>query len=133
MSVKIKGMDAIQRELGKKLGISKMNKITTAAIKKGGEHMQKEMKVAFNEWADTGASRDEIVISNPRYSQGVKRIKLGWQGSKGRWRLIHLNEFGYTKMGRKMTPAGIGTLRRVVKEQEQAYQKIVAEELRRHL
>lgn len=85
--------------------------------------MQKEMQTAFNDWADTGASRDEIVINKPRTIEGVKRIKLGWQGSKGRWRLIHLNEFGYTKMGRKITPAGIGTLRRIVKEKRTSLPK----------
>ncbi|EUJ33523.1 gp9 protein [Listeria floridensis FSL S10-1187] len=133
MSIKITGTDQIIRSLEKQFGHAKLNKITTQALLKGGEVVQQEMKSAFNEWADTGASRDEIVISVPRRQQGVKRLKLGWNGSKNRWRLIHLNEFGYTKVGRRISPAGIGTIRRTIKATEEVYETAVEQELRRNL
>lgn len=133
MSVKISGTDAIIRQLEKRYGKAKINKVANQALKKGAEIVQEEMIEAFEPWADTGASRDEIVISNPRVYQGVKGIRLGWSGPKKRWRLIHLNEFGYTKTGRHITPRGVGTIRRTIKSSEQKYQLAVSEELRRYL
>lgn len=133
MSVEFKGMDGILRELEKRCGARKVNQITNKALKKASEVVKDDLVQAFGSFADTGASQNEIVISTPRRIEGVKRVKLGWNGPKDRWRMIHLNENGYTKVGRRITPRGMGTIRKTVASSEKKFLEIAEDELRRSL
>lgn len=133
MSVEFKGMDGILKELEKKCGPRKLNQITNQALKKASEVVEEDMVQAFGAFADTGASQGEIVVSLPRTIQGVKQVKLGWNGPKGRWRIIHLNENGYTKTGRRITPRGMGTIRKTVASANKKFLDTAQDELRRFL
>lgn len=133
MSVEVKGMSQILSQLEKKFGKEKLNKATSSALKKGSEVVEKEMQEAFNSFKDTGASRNEIVVTLPRTIQGVKQIKLGWNGPKGRWRIIHLNENGYTRDGKRVTPRGYGAIRKAVASSEMKFKQTTMNELKRWL
>ncbi|MBC1233629.1 hypothetical protein [Listeria booriae] len=133
MSVEFKGMDGILKELENKCGPRKLNQVTTNALKKGSEVVKEDMVQAFGAFADTGASQNEIIVSVPRTIQGVKQVRLGWNGPKARWRMIHLNENGYTKTGRRITPRGFGTIRKTVDSSSKKFSNIVQNELERLL
>jgi hypothetical protein len=133
MSVEIKGLNAILAQMTEQLGPAKMNQLSNRALKAGAQVVQERMGKAFESFADTGASKNEIVISAPRNSYGVKQIKLGWNGPKSRWRIIHLNENGYTKNGERITPRGFGAIKKSIESSTPEFNKAVEQELRRGL
>ena len=49
----------------------------------------------------------------------------------GRYRIIHLNEHGYTRNG-KNTPRGFGVIAKTLKEVESEYRNIVIKELKKN-
>ncbi|MFO5689582.1 hypothetical protein, partial [Klebsiella pneumoniae] len=70
-----------------------------------GKQKSQVTKNAVAYYKDSGATYDEVVKSNVKgASYGIKEIDVGWRGDKSRWRLVHLNEFGYTKSGRYNRP-----------------------------
>lgn len=133
MSVEIKGMDAVLAQLNRELGVTQINRITNIALKTGAVLVKERMQKAFEHFADTGASKNEIVITAPLNRHGVKQIKLGWNGPKDRWRMIHLNENGYTKNGDRIVPRGYGVIKKTVDSSAPEFTRAVAEELRRGL
>lgn len=128
MSVKVEGLDKLLSNLEKKYGKENMNYIVDHALKKGAEVFKSELEKEFETFKDTGASRDEIQVSAPMTVSGVRTIKVYWRGPKERYRLIHLNEFGTV---RNPNPKGKGAIVRAMRNAEEAYKRVVKEELGR--
>ncbi|MEJ7197687.1 hypothetical protein WL333_12820, partial [Staphylococcus epidermidis] len=49
------------------------------------------------------------------------------------YRIIHLNEHGYTRNGKKYTPRGFGVIAKTLKEVESEYRNVVIKELKKKL
>ena len=114
MSVEIKGMDEVLAKLDQQLGTRKLNQYQKSALTVMGRYLAVKLKSAVASYRDTGATVQEIVVSTPRKKDGTLTLKLGWDGagSKQRWRLVHLNEFGYTRSGHTYRPRGIGKIQK---------------------
>ncbi|WP_039638795.1 hypothetical protein [Lacticaseibacillus casei] len=105
------------------------------ALTIAGRYAVVELKQAAASYRDTGATVNEITAGKPRLRGGVRNIKIGWSGdgSKQRWRLVHLNEFGYTRNGRTYAPRGIGKIRSSYDEMQPKLKELEAAELRKLL
>ena len=126
MTIKLKGMKEIEKALEKKYGARKMRQITDEALVAGGKVIVKEIKKNFESFEDTGASKDEVTLSKPFTLNGVRTIKIHWKGSKNRYTIIHLNEFGTIK---NPNPRGKGAVDRALRSGRDTYFKIVKREL----
>lgn len=133
MNVKFNGFDDVLKELEKQINPRQVSKVTNEALQAGAEIVKDRVVGEFEKFKDTGASIDEIVISKVGTRDGVKTIKLGWNGPKERYRIIHLNEFGFDNNGRKIKPKGYGALNRAIKLSEKKYFDTVYKELKKHL
>lgn len=133
MSVQFEGFEEVLQKLDKQKSDRELSKITKQALIKGAEVVKKEVAKEFVKFKDTGASIDEIVISNVTSKQGVKQIKIGWNGPKGRYRIIHLNEFGYNEHGHRVKPSGFGAINRAIQNSRQDYLQTVLRELKKHI
>ena len=133
MSVKFNGFDDVLKELEKQMKPRQLSKVTNDALEKGAEVVKEEVVKELKKFEDTGASIEEIVISKVSTRDGVKTIRLGWNGPKGRYRIIHLNEFGYDKNGEKVKPKGYGALKRAIDNSQKDYFETVGKELKKHL
>ena len=115
MSVEITGMNEILKNLEAKLGKNRTTRVVNKALRNTGDEIVDLVKESVSSYMDTGATYDEVVRSNVKgASSGVKEIDVGWRGDMSRWRLVHLNEFGYTRYGRYIRPAGIGKVQAAV-------------------
>ncbi|GEP21109.1 hypothetical protein FC71_GL001050 [Latilactobacillus sakei subsp. carnosus DSM 15831] len=114
MSVEIKGMDEVLAKLDQQLGTRKVNAYSKEALTIMGRYLAVQIKNAVASYRNTGATVQEIVVSTPRKKDGTLTVKIGWDGmgSRQRWRLVHLNEFGYTRSGRTYRPRGIGKIQK---------------------
>ncbi|WP_436666790.1 hypothetical protein [Latilactobacillus sakei] len=114
MSIEIKGMDEVLAKLDQQLGTRKVNAYSKEALTIMGRYLAVQIKNAVASYRDTGVTVQEIVVSTPRKKDGTLTVKIGWDGmgSRQRWRLVHLNEFGYTRSGRTYRPRGIGKIQK---------------------
>ncbi|MCZ0717832.1 HK97 gp10 family phage protein [Aerococcus kribbianus] len=115
MSINIKGLDKVLKNMEKELGERKISRVQNKAIREAGEPFKEGLKKAVNVYADYGYTRDEVVISDPRkQADGKRKAKVGWNGPHQRYRLVHLNEFGYTRWNRRYSPPGKGVIRNYI-------------------
>ncbi|MGD6873016.1 hypothetical protein ACQCU1_12635 [Sutcliffiella horikoshii] len=119
MSVKIHGLDKLLRDLESRLGTVAMQKISDKALLDAAEIFVDALKREFASFRDTGGSIEEITISPIMLVNGVRTIKIHWSGPKGRYRIIHLNEWGTIKNPR---PRGKGAIARTLNNAKKAYQ-----------
>lgn len=132
-NVSIKGVNATLKELEKRLGEKQMQKISRQAINKAGEEIKKDLKQDMKSFRDTGASIDEVVQQNAtKKSTGVSG-RIGWNGPQNRYKLIHLNEWGYTRFGKQYRPRGFGVIEKSLRGSESKYLETVESELRNNL
>lgn len=126
MTVKLRGMEAIEKSLEQKYGARKMRQITDKALVAGGEVIVEEIKKNFEFFKDTGASIEEVTLSKPSLLNGARTIKVHWKGPEDRYRIIHLNEFGTIQ---NPNPRGKGAVNRALRSGRDTYFKTV----KRHL
>lgn len=122
MSVEIKGEKKLMAELERRLGKESARRISDEALKRGARVFVKELKAEFENFKDTGASIDEITISEPFDANGIRTVRVHWKGPKNRYRIIHLNEFGTVK---NPNPRGKGAIARALKNSEKAFREAI--------
>lgn len=135
---KVMGTNEIISHLSEKFSSAKMAAAENNALRAAGRLAVVELKKAVSTYKDTGATVDEVTAGNPRLRNGVtdnRTIKIGWSsdGTMQRWRLVHLNEFGYTRNGHTYAPRGIGKIRSSYDEMQPKLKELEAAELRKLL
>lgn len=96
------------------------------ALVEGAEFMAERIRSNFESFKDTGASIEEVTVSEPFTQDGVRMIKIHWHGSKNRYRIIHLNEWGTVRVP---NPRGKGSIQSAMREGESRYFRILKEEI----
>ncbi|MRX70848.1 hypothetical protein GJU40_01535 [Bacillus lacus] len=127
MTVRITGMNRVLNELNSRLGPARVQVITDIGLRRGARKFVEELEKEFLRFKDTGASIDEITIADPVSIMGVRTIRVHWKGPKGRYRVIHLNEFGTVK---NPNPQGKGAVARAMRNAQRAYQEAIKQAIR---
>jgi len=121
------------RNMEKRLGEKAINKASRQAINKAAPKVEQNLKSDMVVFRDTGASIDEVVRTNATKKQTGVSAKIGWNGPKERYRLVHLNEWGYTRYGKQYHPRGFGVIEKSLRSSEDGYLREVGSELRKSL
>ena len=122
MSVEVKGVHQMLREIGEQYGEIKMLKAQDKALNKGAKYFMSVLKANFEVFRDTGASIHEITVTNPYTIHGNTRmVKVHWHGSMNRYAIIHLNEWGTIK---NPNPRGKGAIARTMFMTENHIEKL---------
>ncbi|USK66306.1 hypothetical protein [Peribacillus frigoritolerans] len=122
MSVKLTGEKKLLADIEKRIGKLKVQQLSDMALKKGAEVFVRELKSQFESFKDTGATIEEMTISEPMWVNGSRTIKIHWSGPKDRYRIIHLNEFGTVK---NPNPKGKGAIARAMRNAEKEYRDTI--------
>ncbi|SDX65132.1 hypothetical protein [Salimicrobium album] len=135
MSAEVKGMQKVLKELESRFGENGMQQVSDAALKAASLVFLENLKSEFSTFSDgegysQGYSLEEITASEPRTINGKRVIDVYWKGPHGRYRIIHLNEFGTI---RKRNPPGKGAIARAVKNSEKAYKQAIKQAIERGL
>ncbi|MGO1988464.1 hypothetical protein [Mammaliicoccus vitulinus] len=134
MTVKLQGLKELETQLERKLGRKKTNKIIDQSLIVGGNAFIGKLKRDMATFKDTGATVDEIKLSKPEWVGGVRTVKVHWRGPKGRYRIIHLNEFGhYDRSGKWVNPKGKGAIDNALREFQDTYTRTVKMLLQKEL
>ncbi len=127
------GWDETIKKLEEKFSPAKVSRIENKALSVGARVIKANLKHGVASYMDTGATFNEVVAGKPRLRSGHRSVKIGWagDGSKQRWRLVHLNEFGYTRFGRTYSPRGMGKVQSAYNSSKEAAKAAQVAELKR--
>lgn len=132
-NVDFKGVNETLRAMENRLGDKKVRSIARKAINSGAEKVEKRLQSDMLVFKDTGYTIDEVVRKNATYRNYKAEAEIGWNGPHQRYRLIHLNEWGYTRNGRQIKPRGFGVITKSLKNSEPAYLSAVEMEVKKSL
>ncbi|MGM9930977.1 hypothetical protein [Pradoshia sp.] len=127
MSVSIRGQKKLIEELERRFGPQHLQKVSDKALARGAEVVVKEQKSQFESFKDTGASIEETNISKPVTLNGARTVRVHWKGPKGRYRIIHLNEWGTINNPK---PRGKGAIARSLRNAEKEYRNVIKQSLK---
>lgn len=133
MSVEIRGIENLQKAIANAYSGAQAKQIRKQALNAGGDVVARQMKKNFEAFQGAGYSKEEIMRTDARTKNDVEELKIGWNGPHERWRIIHLNEFGYTRNGKQYTPRGFGVIKKTIDETKKEYFDTVANEMRKRL
>lgn len=128
MSVNLNGLNEVMNNLERRLGKERARQVSDQALKDGAKVFVRELKLQFENFKDTGASIEEITVSEPMWLAGNRTIRVHWKGPKGRYRIIHLNEWGTVK---NPNPRGKGAIARAMRNAETAYRNAIRRAIER--
>lgn len=132
-NVEFQGVNETLQALEKKFGTNKTKTITRKAINSGASVVEKKLQTDMLVFKDKGYTIEEVVRKNATYRNYNAEAEIGWNGPHERYRLIHLNEWGYTRNGRQIRPRGFGVITKSLKNSEPLYFNNVAEEVKKNL
>ncbi|MDT2531799.1 hypothetical protein P7D93_18135 [Enterococcus raffinosus] len=132
-NVQFQGVTETIQALEKKLGTNKTKTVTRKAINVGAEKVEKNLQTDMIVFKDKGYTIDEVVRKNATYKNYRAEAEIGWNGPHERYRIIHLNEWGYTRDGKQITPRGFGVITKSLKKSEPIYLDAVATEVKKSL
>lgn len=123
----LKGFDDVLRNLEMHFGDTKVKRATSRALKAVANETLEEFKGALEVFKDTGETIESATVGRVTgLAVSVPVVKIGF-GEGSRWRLVHLNEFGYAK---KAHPRGFGVIRRFSEANAQKYKYRIANQLK---
>lgn len=133
MGASVTGMDDIIKSLNIKFNSKRVSSIENRALIAGARVVAEEIEQQLKPFQDTGATIEEITIGLPTRRGGFKHILVGWRGPMERYRLVHLNEFGYTRNGKKYNSRAKGAIQRAINNTKQPFFDAVIGELSKHI
>ncbi|MFS9229155.1 hypothetical protein [Streptococcus mitis] len=123
----LRGFDDVLRNIDARLGDATVKRATSRALKAVANETLEEFKGALQVFKDTGETIESATVGRVTgLAVGVPVVKIGF-GEGSRWRLVHLNEFGYAK---KAHPRGFGVIRRFSEANSQKYKYRIANHLK---
>ena len=132
-NVEFKGVQETLSALEKKFGEKKTQILTKTAINAGAGKVEKNLQNDMIVFKDKGYTIDEVVRKNATYRNYKAEAEIGWNGPHQRYRIIHLNEWGYTRKGKQIRPRGFGVITKSLKKSEPLYFGTVLEEVKKNL
>lgn len=114
MTVEIKGLDEVLKNMEDQLGDRKVTRIVNSTLNEAGEEFKDGLAKAVSPYRDTGATEEEVVRGRASRRGGAHSLRVGWAGPMKRYKLVHLNEFGYVRWGRRYNPRGMGVIRKYI-------------------
>lgn len=126
MSVTIKGQKKLEQELERRFGKKKMQQISDKALLDGAkvfvDVLKREYASRRTKKYSKGYTVEEITISEPMWISGARTVKVYWKGPHGRYRLVHLNEWGTVK---NPNPPWKGVIASAMKNAERSYREAI--------
>ena len=123
----LRGFDDVLRNIEAHLGDAKVKRATSHALKTVADETLEEFKGSLQAYKDTGATIESATAGRVTgLATGVPVVKIGF-GEGSRWRLVHLNEFGY---GKTPHPRGFGVIRRFSEANAKTYKYRIASHLK---
>lgn len=124
IDIRMVGVDELIAQLEERLGKDNMDRISDAALIKAANLFVKIVNayIGTSGKMAKGWTIADTSVEGPEYVGGVKTVKIHWNGPHGRYRIIHLNEWGTVKIP---NPPRKGAIAKALREAEEVYRNEV--------
>lgn len=123
-SFNIKGIEKLEKAINEMVSGTKAGRIKRQAVNAGSDVVVECLKQNYDKAGgkySKGFTKQEVMHSNARTKNDVVEAKAGWHGPHDRWRLIHLEEWGYVKSGKQYKPPTYDLIDKTLKEAQEPY------------
>lgn len=118
----IRGVDELLKSIDEQFSERRSATIQNKAVNEAAEKFKDGLAEAIASYKDTGATVEETTRSRAsKKADGTRTSRIGWNGPKQRYKLIHLNEFGYVRWGKRYNPRGMGVIRAYIDKSQKVY------------
>lgn len=118
----IRGVDEVIKALDEQFSERRSSSIQNKTVNEATEIFKEGLAEAISVYSDTGATVGETTRSRAsKKADGTRTSRVGWSGPKKRYKLIHLNEFGYVRWGKRYNPRGTGVIRAYIDKSQKIY------------
>ncbi|WP_410540961.1 hypothetical protein [Staphylococcus aureus] len=110
-----------------------MVKVQDKALIAGAKVIVEEVKKQLKPSKDTGALINEVSFSKPEWINGKRTITVHWRGSKDRYKIVHLIEYGHVQKetGKFIKPKAMGGVNRAIRQGQNKYFETLKRELKK--
>lgn len=124
MSVNVTGMNRLLAVLEERFGKAKMQRISDKALMDAAELFVKILNgyIGTSGKYAKGWTVGDTTASDPEGRGGTRFVKVHWNGPHGRYRIIHLNEYGTVH---NPNPPRKGAIAKAMREAEEVYRNAV--------
>lgn len=133
----VDGLDGIFKNLERKMGREAMLEASERFAKEAGKAGKKIVREVEKGYSRTGQTIRETTYKVQRPVAGTTWVDIGWHGPKDRYKLVHLNELGYTRVGKngisRIYPRGFGKLKEAQKIIGDSARMIARKEVQKQL
>lgn len=130
-----KGLDELINKLDHIDDDPKFKNALKKAVEKGAQHIAKSVQSSLDSVSDRGYSKgytaNEIQVTRASIANGRIGVKIHWNGPHERYKIVHLNEFGYSKDGKTYHPPMFGKIKAGIDSSEKEALNIVKTEVQK--
>lgn len=128
---KLKGADDIIKALEERFGERRVASIQNKALNEASDNYVEGLAKIIASYGDKFHTTAETTRSRAsKKSTGYHTVRVGWSGPMKRYKLIHLNEFGYTRFGKTYSPRGMGVIQNYIDNAEPYFLSDVIEHMK---
>lgn len=109
-SMTIKGFEEIEAKLREKFSETRVRSIEGKALGNAADEAVENLKSTLQGFANSGDTVAGVVRGNVSRASGSPRIKIGNSGNH--WRLVHLENNGFTRNGKSYRYKSFGALQK---------------------
>lgn len=129
MSMTIKGFDELMAKIANKFSESKVDRVVSRVLRDEADEKTEDLRSDLSyAYQDTGVTASGVSHGNVSKATGYPVIKIGNSGKH--WRLVHLNEFGYTQDGIYHPGAGHGVMQNFAEQSESEFLSRMSDKLK---
>src|SRR5699024_170383 len=126
MKAELRGLPELEKELNRRLGKSKMQRVSDDALYKGAQvyvkAINREIASRPTKGYAKGWTSEETAISEAMFVKVKRTVKIHGNSTHGRYRITHLNEFGTVN---NPNPPRKGAIAKALRAGEAEYKAII--------
>lgn len=134
MYLKVKGLDELIKKFENFENDPSFQKAMRDAVNGGAKIVADEVQKSLETTKDKGYSKGytakEINITKVTHNSKGYFAKINWKGPHDRYKIVHLNEFGYSRGGKSYSPPMKGKISLGVKNSQDEFEDYVTKKIK---
>lgn len=106
----IKGFEELEAKLWEKFSEARVKSIEGKALRNAADEAVVDLKSTLSQFANSGDTVEGVVRGNVSRASGFPMVKIGNSGNH--WRLVHLENNGFTRNGKSYRYKSFGALQK---------------------
>ncbi|WP_353891602.1 HK97 gp10 family phage protein [Lactococcus lactis subsp. lactis] len=124
----IKGFEELEAKLREKFSEARVKSIEGKALRNAADEAVVDLKSTLSQFANSGDTVEGVVRGNVSRASGFPMVKIGNSGNH--WRLVHLENNGFTRNGKSYRYKSFGALQKFATAQSNKFVESAQKDLK---